>query len=245
MTRVVCIAVHDVAPATWPRCKALLDMLDSLGTPPATLLVVPDFHRRGEVCGDRAFVEAIDTRLARGDEIALHGYTHLDESPAPHTPLGWLRRRHLTAGEGEFAVLADDQATVRLDAGLSMFGRLGWTARGFVAPAWLLGAGARTALRRTPIRWTSTHTHLEITATGRCISAPAISASVRSAWRRRISRRWLVAARTLTANAPIVRVALHPADAERADIANAWRELLRALLAEREPLTKSAALERA
>ena len=52
MSRVLCIAIHDVAPATWPRCEVLFDLLRTLGAPPTTLLVVPDYHRRGSIEND-------------------------------------------------------------------------------------------------------------------------------------------------------------------------------------------------
>jgi predicted deacetylase len=245
MTRSVCIAIHDVAPATWRACEVLLDLLQRLGAPPATLLVVPDYHRRGSVDDDLGFVRAIDQRIARGDEVALHGYHHLDDGPAPHSPAEWITRRVLTASEGEFAALTEHEAAIRIDAGIRLFERLGWNVAGFVAPAWLLGDGARSALARTRLRYTSTHAHLERVADGFRIAAPAISASTRSAWRRWTSRRWLQLARIALRHEPLVRVARHPADANDARVLDAWRALLTALLAERIALTKSAAIERA
>ncbi|HEY6943202.1 DUF2334 domain-containing protein, partial [Dokdonella sp.] len=145
----LCIAIHDVAPATWPACDRLLALVDALGAPPLTLLVVPDWHRRGAIDADRAFRRAIDARVARGDELALHGLVHLDEATPPRRALDRLRRRVLTAGEGEFAALDEGEALARIDAGLERFSRCGWAARGFVAPAWLRGAGTRAALART------------------------------------------------------------------------------------------------
>jgi len=244
MTRAVCIAVHDVAPATSSQCDVLFDLLRRVGAPPATLLVVPDYHRRGSVERDLAFIRAIDRRIADGDEIALHGYHHVDDGPVPHSPLEWLTRRVLTASEGEFAALTEHEATIRIDAGLRLFERLQWNVAGFVAPAWLLGDGARRALAKTSLRYTSTHAHLEMIADGRRIAAPAISASTRSAWRRWSSRQWLRLARAALRDAPLVRVALHPADANDARIVDAWRVLLTALLDDRVALTKSVAIAR-
>jgi hypothetical protein len=245
MTRTVCVAIHDVAPATWPQCAALLGLLRRVGAPPATLLVVPDYHRRGSVERDLAFVRAIDRRIANGDEIALHGYHHIDDGPAPHAPVEWLTRRVLTASEGEFSALTEHEAMIRIDAGLRIFERLQWDVAGFVAPAWLLGDGARAALAKTRIRYTSTHAHLETIAHGRRIAAPAISASARSAWRRWSSRQWLRIARMALRDAPLVRVALHPSDVGDARILDAWQALLEALLGDRIALTKSVAIERA
>ncbi|HEY0179624.1 MAG TPA: polysaccharide deacetylase family protein [Dokdonella sp.] len=239
--RRLCIALHDVAPATWPRCVRLLDRLDALGAPPLTLLVVPDYHRRGRADADAAFVRAIDRRLARGDEVALHGYFHLDDAAPPRTPRQWLLRRRLTAGEGEFAALDERTAAARIDAGLAMLGRLGWHPHGFVAPAWLLGAGARAALATAPLRYTSTHTQLVPLDGAPPVAAPCIGASARSAWRRRASRAGLALAGAATRNAPLLRVALHPADAEHADLLAAWSAVLAALLDARQATTKAAA----
>lgn len=245
MTPRLCVAIHDVAPATWPACARLLALVDAIGAPPLTLLVVPDWHRRGPIDADPAFRRAIDARLARGDELALHGLVHLDEARPPRGILDPLRRRVLTAGEGEFAALDEAEASARIDAGLQRFAQCGWSTQGFVPPAWLAGDGARAALARAPLRWTSTHGALEDVARRWRIAAPALGTSARSAWRRRASRAWLpVAARAWRA-APLLRVALHPADAAHADLLDGWRRVLTALLARREALTKSAAIARA
>src|SRR5579884_1177916 len=114
MSGALCIALHDVAPATWPHCARWLDLLDALGAPPLTLLVVPNFHGRGRIDRDPAFCRAIERRLAGGDELALHGYDHRDAAPAPRGARAWWRRRVLTAGEGEFAALDEAQARERI-----------------------------------------------------------------------------------------------------------------------------------
>lgn len=246
MTQRLCIALHDVAPATWPRCARLLELLDGLGAPPVTLLVVPDWHAQGRVDCAPDFQRAIERRRARGDEVALHGYFHRDDAPAPRTPAAWLRRRVLTAGEGEFTELHCDIAEARMRSGLDMFARLGWAVDGFVPPAWLASAGARVALQRVGLRWTSTHRALIVfdAASGdeRRIAAPCLTASPRSAWRRHASRAWLRAALKFTAQSPLLRVGLHPGDADHADLLACWREVLKTLLDRREALTKSAAI---
>ncbi|MEO7756337.1 MAG: polysaccharide deacetylase family protein [Dokdonella sp.] len=242
MKRTLCIAIHDVAPATWPACARMLAMLDRLGAPHVTLLVVPDYHHRGRVDRAAGFRRAIDARISRGDEVALHGYFHLDDSVPPRTPAQWLRRRVLTAGEGEFSDLPEEEAAVRIACGIELFTQLGWAPRGFVAPAWLLGAGARAALARVPLHYTSTHTHLEMLVDRRRIHAPCITVSARSAWRRIASRGWLAVAAAATRDTPLIRVGLHPSDAEHTDVHAAWEAILRSLLSTREPATKSDAI---
>lgn len=247
MTRQLCIALHDVAPATWPGCARLLDLLDALGAPPLTLLVVPDWHAQGRVDHAADFLHAIERRRACGNEIALHGYFHRDDAPTPRTLSAWLRRRVLTAGEGEFADLPCDIAEARIREGLDLFAQLGWNVDGFVPPAWLASAGTRLALQRTGLRWTSTHTALIALGDGgvdaeRRIAAPCLTASPRSAWRRRASMAWLHAGLKLTAQTPLLRVGLHPRDADHPDLLACWHDVLATLLDQREALTKSRAV---
>lgn len=241
MNAQLCIALHDVAPATWPQCVRLLDLVDSLGAPPLTLLIVPDWHGRGCIDAAPEFLHAIDARLTRGDEAALHGYWHRDDAPTPRSPAAWLRRRVLTAGEGEFAELGADEAQSRIRAGLDLLRRQGWTINGFVPPAWLASAGTRNALRHSGLRWTSTHTALIALDEGRerRIAAPCLTASPRSAWRRAASRLFLQTGLRLTASTPIVRVGLHPADAEHPGLLACWKDVLCKLLRHRTAMTKS------
>ncbi len=238
MKRTLCIALHDVAPATWPRCARILALLDDIGARAVTLLVVPDFHRCGTVERDRAFIAAIDARRERGDEIALHGYAHIDESAPPRSPSAWFRRRVLTAAEGEFSALDRANAAQRIAAGRDMLARVGWHVEGFVPPAWLASRGTREALAASDLLYTSTHTALVDLRRGMALDAPSITASPRSAWRRAMSKRWLRAARWATRSSAIVRAGLHPADADHADLMTVWRALLVEWLAEREQATK-------
>ena len=238
MNRTLCIALHDVAPVTWPRCERLLAMLDAIGARAITLLVVPDFHRRGAVERDQTFIDAIEARRRRGDEIALHGYAHIDESAPPRTPSAWFRRRVLTDAEGEFSALDRDTASQRIAAGRDMLARVGWAVDGFVPPAWLASRGTREALAASDLLYTSTHTSLVDLRRGMALDAPSITASPRSAWRRAMSKRWLRTAQWTTRASSIVRAGLHPGDADHPDLLATWRSVLIEWLGEREPLTK-------
>jgi len=238
--RCVCVSVHDVAPATWPQCQRLLEMLDTIGPLPVTLLVVPDFHHAGTVADHAPFVRAIETRLARGDEVALHGYFHLDECPPPRTPGSWIARRILTRSEGEFAALDESEARRRIDDGLEMMRRLGWPVYGFVAPAWLLGAGARAAIAQFPLLYTTTRNHLYRLPDWQAASAPTLTYSARSGWRRALSRTIVEAQLVATRSQPLLRIALHPVDARHDTVLRHWREIVTRALSERLPVTKAA-----
>ncbi len=243
MSRQICIALHDVAPETWPQCELLLAMLDDLGRPPVTLLAVPNYHERGHLLAAPDVVRAIRRRVDQGDEVALHGYFHRDDAAPPRTPRAWLRRRLLTASEGEFSELSSSDAARRICRGWQEINDAFRPVHGFVAPAWLHSVDTWTALRDSPLRYASTRDALVVLDGMRKVPAPAITISARSRWRRTVSRGWLRLLCRTTASLPLVRVALHPVDAEHADVVNDWRRALGALLEARAALTKSRALE--
>ena len=243
MKRKLCIVIHDVAGPTWPECQALLAMLDSLGSPPITFLVVPDFHGRGPIADAHEVRNAIDRRICRGSEVSLHGLLHQDDLTRPSRPLTWIARRVMTAGEGEFAALSAMEADRRIGRGLDMLRHCGWEPAGFVPPAWLASSGTMQALARHSFRYTSTCTSLILLATPRSIFAPCLTASVRSISRRAASHVALAAIQRATRETPIVRIALHPADARHPSILHRWQRTLVQLLSERDPVTKSQALD--
>jgi predicted deacetylase len=237
--RSLCVAVHDVAPATWPQCQRLLDMLDGFRLP-LTLLVVPEFHHTVRIEDDPQFVRAIAARLARGDEVALHGLYHLDDSPPPRKPRGWIERRMLTQSEGEFAALDEARCRERLERGLDAMRRLGWPVSGFVAPAWLLGEQARAALSGFPLRYTTTRNGIYRLPEWSFTAAPALTYSARSAWRRAMSRALVEAQYAAARSQPLLRIALHPVDAKHTHVVAHWKDLIGRALDERTPLTKAA-----
>jgi len=238
------LVLHDVAPETWPDYQPLVEAVDALGGVPMTWLVVPNFHHRNALSRSPAFCRLLEQRLARGDELALHGYYHADDGPPPRSPGEYFMRR-LYTHEGEFYGLDQAAALQRLQAGLQLFEQQGWPVAGFVAPAWLMSEGTRQALRQLPLRYTSTPQHLYRLPDFTAIEAPGLVWSARSAWRRGLSkvvsdwqcRRWR--------HASTLRLGLHPVDMRHAGARNYWLDTLQTLLAQgREPLTKSAWLDR-
>jgi len=235
--RWLCVSLHDVAPATWPYCRNVLEAVQEVADIPLTLLVVPAYH--GECSAQPEFEQAISRQHAAGHELALHGYFHAD----PHMPsdiVDWFRRRVYTAGEGEFCALSEDEARERLTLGSRWFAANGWTMSGFVAPAWLLGAGAWRALRaRKGLQYTSTLTRLIVLPEGHAIRAPCLTYSVRSAWRRPTSIAWNTLLSRATQSSPVLRLGLHPFDAESGPVRRSWQRLLKRALSDRTAVTKA------
>ncbi len=235
--RWLCVSLHDVAPATWASCQRVLAAVREVADIPVTLLVVPAYH--GECSAQPDFERAMTSQLAAGHELALHGYFHLD----PHVPsdvVDWVRRRIYTAGEGEFCGLSESEARERLTLGARWFAANGWPLAGFVAPAWLLGYGAWKALHaHDGLQYTSTLTRLIALPESRAIRAPCLTYSVRSAWRRPTSILWNSVLSRMTHNSQVLRLGLHPDDAEFPSVTRSWQRLLERSLADRTPVTKA------
>lgn len=218
------VSLHDVAPATWPACERVLRAIDAVAPVRVALLVVPRY-RGIDSARDRGFLRAIERRIARGDEVVLHGWTHVDDMPLQR-PLDLLRRRVYTAGEGEFAALDRMETLRRVQAGVQWFGARGWPLRGFVAPAWLMSRAAREALVDTPLQYAATRRRLLLLAAGTAIAAPSFCWSTRSRTRRALSRVWNALLGAVHAQAPLLRLALHPNDADHADVLASWQAAL-------------------
>jgi predicted deacetylase len=238
--RLVSVEIHDVAPATWPECEAVLRLLDELGARSLTLLVVPYYHRGQPVQSDTRFVRALEHRLARGDELTLHGYYHLDDQPPPRTLRGYVQRRMLTRDEGEFAAIDEATAAWRIARGVETFVKLGWPLYGFVPPAWLLGDAARSAVAHCgyAFEYVSLRGGVYRLPDWRFTRCANVCYSPDEPWRRAMSRviiqRELWRARSM----PLLRLSIHPQDARVPEVMQHWREMVDEALAFRAPVTK-------
>ncbi|MCF5709043.1 DUF2334 domain-containing protein [Pseudomonas syringae] len=236
--RSVLLVLHDVAPHSWSMYEPFVNAVDRLDGVNMTWLVVPDFHRRSLLNEDPLFQRRLSERLERGDELALHGYYHCDDSAAPRTLRDYFMRRVYT-WEGEFYCLSSQQALRRLEAGINVFRRHGWPLHGFVAPAWLMSQGTRDALRQLPFSYTSDPQHLFRLPDFTPIEAPGLVWSARSAWRRAASRRYSDYKQARLRDSPTIRLGLHPVDMLHESSRTYWLALLTRLLEDgRQPMTK-------
>lgn len=240
MNRLVSVVIHDVAPANWAACRRVIDTVAEVGDIPITLLVVPRFHLQAR---QASFESELSRLLASGNELALHGYSHLDPGE-PRDLLDHVKRRIYTVGEGEFAGLSAEEARLRLRAGLRWFEQRGWPVRGFVAPAWLLSPGSWEALQASALRYTTTLSAVHALPQRQRLRSSALVFSTRSHWRRLASvprNHWVS---WWWHGEPLVRLELHPRDADHAPIRELWTKKLKALLSERQALTLADAVNR-
>jgi len=242
----LCVSIHDVAPATWDDCMRLAQALREVAELPLTWLVVPQYHRPG---GEPARMEAgLERALVQGDELALHGFTHLDTAPrGPGLSERFWRGRY--SHEGEFAALPADEAARRIQGGLDWFAERGWPVHGFVPPAWLMGEGAWQALRAFDFDYTTTFLRFHVLGAGAGAGTPGSGGTVWSpslvyAARNRTGRLaspLLADALALAlARRPLIRLSLHPPDVRHPRLLRHAQATVERLLATHTAMTKAA-----
>lgn len=236
-----CVSVHDVSPHTWLECDRLINSLPVLKGLPLTLLLVPDWHRRG-ISSSKAnagFEQAISHRQAQGNEICLHGYTHLDEQP--FSVRDYWRRRVLTRAEGEFSAIDDGSARERLQGGQCWLAERGWHAHGFVPPAWMINAQGIRAVRDAGFEYLGLYRGWRRLADGKSIAAPTITYSTRHPLGDALWRGWqdlLLSDNRAGRLVPVMRLALHPADLHRPGNLVHANRMIKRWLDYRTPLTE-------
>jgi hypothetical protein len=71
------------------------------------------------------------------------------------------------------------------------------------------------------------------------IPAPCLTYSVRSAWRRPLQSLGILFLSRITHNAQVLRLGLHPYDAESRAVSGSWQRLLERALTDRIAVTKA------
>ena len=227
--RFVCVVLHDVATATRAACARTLAAVAQVADVPVTLLAVPNFHGEASTPELEAW---LSMRSRKGDELALHGWSHRDEL-APEGALDQLRRQHYTRGEGEFWALPETEARKRIELGRAWFREQGWPLAGFVAPAWLLGPGAWSALAAQALEYTATLRQLVHLPSRRAVTSQSIVYSTSSAWRRQSSLAWNPVVARLERGNALLRIELHPRDADFSAVRLSWQRILERALRDR------------
>ncbi len=220
----IVISLHDVAPANRDLADKIISELVRSGVRVCSLLVVPDYHHQGSATKDRAFVSWLRDLESEGYEIVIHGYFH----ERPRRPNETLRDKFLTRlythNEGEFYDLDYEEALRRITNARDEFRASGLTPRGFVAPAWLLSQEGERAARDAELEYTTRLRTVRDLRSGKEFPARSIVYSVRSNWRRAVSRAWNAALFQFLENNAFLRLSIHPPDYSHPII---WGQILR------------------
>ncbi len=236
--RALCVSIHDVSPQTWADCRTVIAAMNEVAQLPLGLLLVPCWHHRPWP-ESGAFIDEIDALRREGHELVLHGYTHWDDGPRPLGLFDRFRRRMLTRNEAEFAALDGPAARAALDAGIASLAAHAWAVEGFVAPAWMLSAAAVDALAHSGLRYAGLFGGLLSLPDLRRLPAVALTYSCRHPAGDWLTRGAVSVAAVAQSHAPLLRIALHPADARRPANLRHARRLLEVALATRVALTEA------
>ena len=235
--RALVVSLHDVSPLTRPACAQILGELAVLGVPRLSLLVIPAHHRRAHMMADEAFGPWLRTQAAAGHEIVMHGYFHQRARRDGETARAKFTTRLYTADEGEFFDLDRPAAAALITQARADFAQFGLAPAGFIAPAWLLSAAAEDALRDLKVAYTTRLGSVLDLETGVAHRSQSLVWSVRSAWRRLVSRAWNAFLFRALRTHPLLRISIHPVDLQHGKIWRQIRTLIVRALADRDPLT--------
>ncbi len=210
------VSLHDAHPGSRAQIAEQVAFLAERGVTRSSILVVPEFHHGASAGGDPAFRDEVTAWQAAGHEIVLHGFFH-DRKESPRETLStvfWTR--FYTNQEAEFLDLPREAAQDRLARGRKLFESLGWSASGFVAPAWLMAEWIPGVLAEMNFAYTTTLKEIVPLAPGtnRATASQSLCYSARASWRRFASAVWNKNLFLRLRETNVVRLSLHPRDLE-------------------------------
>lgn len=243
----VVVSIHDVCPSAQAATEQILEDLFAIGVTTTSLLVIPNRHGADPAFSDVNFCNWLKTCMNNGHEAVLHGYFH--QRMAEHESKGMERMiaTQYTAGEGEFFDLTPALAKDLLERGYrEMRAALGEAPRGFIAPAWLLGAGAEDALQNFTFDYTTRISGIwdlrgihseKCKADAGFYPSQSLCYSVRAPWRRWCSLGWNSLLLAWLDAQPLIRIGIHPPDWQFPNIRAHALQCIKSSLAHRPAMT--------
>jgi len=203
------VSVHDVAPSTAWATRYWSTELERRAVP-ATFLVVPGPWEGLSFRFDTELVRWLDGRVAGGDEVAQHGWTHR----RGRTGAPWRRAIDAVAARGcaEFWSLGEAEASRRAALGRDALRSAGFEPIGFTPPGWLASSDAVRALEQLGFRYTTTQRAIVDLAHGVRHAVVALSQRPDGVGQSMGAACTPTAARLLVRRGRSVRIAVHPRD---------------------------------
>lgn len=212
--RLLLTSIHDVGPLFESAVDQLFDRVSlTLGSSRMAMLVVPDHWGQAPLASAPAFQRRLRGWAEAGVDMFVHGWFHKDAGH--HSGIAAWKGAHMTAGEGEFLGLDAATAAQRIADGRALIEDItGQPAAGFIAPAWLYGAGARAALVASGLPMAEDHFRVWSPADGKVLArGPVVTWATRSRARMASSLAFAALARHALQPLRVARVAVHPGDA--------------------------------
>jgi uncharacterized protein len=200
------VAMHDVEPRSFGRCREIREWLLERDVTRVTLLVIPaaDLHPVGTRAP--ALAAWLRGRVASGDAVAQHGLSHRRAGQVP-----WPRSA-LTSWQGgsaaEFPGLGREDAARRVRVGRRLLEEIELDPRGFVAPGYAYTRALRQVLAESyewfaDVRGVWTRSRGKVPAVALCLGSS-------TRLKRALSPALVTAAGRRAGS--VMRVDIHPAD---------------------------------
>ena len=222
------VSLHDVSPLTQSLCDQILVQLRELGIGQVSLLIIPNHHGRAPIGESPAFQRWLSRAIEAGHEPVLHGYYHRRERGKADSLVRRVMTEFYTAGEGEFYNLSSGEAATLLERGLADLSFLPRKIAGFIAPAWLLGAEAEVAVRELGFLYTTRLSKVRVFNGNGDIASQSLVWSTRAGWRISMSLVWNRSLSLCLSGAQLVRIGIHPPDAQHGMVWKQIRKLISA-----------------
>jgi uncharacterized protein len=207
------VSIHDVGPGFESQIDQLAGSLEGLlGGPSFSMLVVPNHWGTHALSDAPSFQTKLRNWSDVGVEMFVHGWFHRDT--ANHSAVTRLKAHTMTAGEGEFLGLSAVEARQRMDDGKKLVEDIiGRATAGFIAPAWLYGAGAMEALANSEFMLAEDHFKVWQPQSRKVLArGPVVTWASRTPARAASSLTVAALARRCLHAMPTVRIAVHPGD---------------------------------
>lgn len=199
------VSVHDVMPETLDPVARLLDLLDTQGVRPVTLLVVPGRDWQP------AQIEQLRQWQARGHELAGHGWLHHVERPR-----GLYHRLHarfISRNVAEHLALDATGIAALIARNHAWFANHDLPAPSlYVPPAWAMGAIARRDLAALPFAHHEYLGGVLSARSGRFLPIPMLGYEADTPARAPVIRLWNHINRQRARASGWLRIGIHPWD---------------------------------
>jgi predicted deacetylase len=217
----VAVAIHDLEPTTFGRCREIHSWLRDHGIDRVTLLVIPAPCGRAFIHDAEELAGWLRACVASGDAVAQHGLTH-QRLRRPRGPRALLA--HFQGGEAaEFPGRDPDATEASVRLGRRLLCEVGVEPHGFVAPAYAYTPALRRAATMSFSWWADLR---GICIGGRRLNAPALGLGTSTPVKRALSPSLAAAAGALSSGT-IMRIDIHPADFDLPRHVAALERLLR------------------
>jgi predicted deacetylase len=209
MSRRAIVSVHDLMPSTMGHVMKVLDRLEELRVPPATLLVVPGRDWSPQQIG------VLHALAERGHTLAGHGWVH-KASPGPRTLYHRAHGLLISRNEAEHLSRSSQELFGMVQDCFRWFGQVDLPEPElYVPPAWAMGQLRRGDLQRLPFRWYEVLPGLVDGPTGRLRWLPLAGFEADTTFRKVGLRVWNGCNALLAKRSGVpLRISIHPQDLE-------------------------------